>query len=52
MSDTDDDAALERLAKKIFELQNPGQSWPPSAEADTDERRRYLALAKSEAEKG
>lgn len=52
MSDTDDDAALERLAKKIFELQNPGKSWPPTAEADAEERRRYLTLAKSESDRG
>lgn len=52
MTASDDDAALERLAKKIFELQNPGKAWPPSPEADADERRRYLALAKGEAEKG
>ena len=48
MADTDDDAAIERLAKKIFEMQNPGKEWRPGPTAGTGEQERYRSLAKQE----
>lgn len=48
MADNDDDAAIERLARKIFELQNPGQEWRADRQADTAEQERCRALAKKE----
>jgi hypothetical protein len=48
MADNDDDAAIERLAKKIFEMQNPGKEWRPGASASAEDQKRYRALAKQE----
>lgn len=48
MADHDDNAAVERLAKKIFELQNPGKEWRPGPQASADEQERYRTLAKQE----
>jgi hypothetical protein len=48
MADTDDEAAVERVARRIFELQNPGKPWPGDAQAKTGEPERYRALAKKE----
>jgi hypothetical protein len=33
MADKDDEAAVERTARRIFELQNPGKPWPGDAGA-------------------
>lgn len=33
MADKDDAAAVERTARRIFELQNPGKPWPGDATA-------------------
>lgn len=46
MADTDDEAAVERVARRIFELQNPGKPWPGDAQAKAGEPERYRALAK------
>ena len=48
MANNDDDAAIERLARKIFEMQNPGKPWQPGPQASADEQERYRALAKQE----
>ncbi|MDP3547338.1 MAG: hypothetical protein Q8S29_14300, partial [Phreatobacter sp.] len=48
MADNDDEAAVERVARRIFELQNPGKPWPGEAQAKTSEQERYQALAKRE----
>jgi hypothetical protein len=48
MADTDDEAAVERVARRIFELQNPGKPWPGDAQAKAGEPERYRALAKKE----
>lgn len=48
MPDNDDDAALERAARRIFELQNPGKPWPPGPQANADEQERYRQLARKE----
>lgn len=48
MADTDDEAAVERVARRIFELQNPGKPWPGDARAKAGEPERYRALAKKE----
>ena len=48
MADNDDDAAVERVARRIFELQNPGKPWPGDAQAKSSEQQRYRDLAKKE----
>ncbi|MBL8570455.1 MAG: hypothetical protein JNK84_15400 [Phreatobacter sp.] len=48
MADNDDDAALERAARRIFELQNPGKPWPPGPLASAEEKERYRQLARKE----
>ncbi|MGU9980812.1 hypothetical protein ACJ4V0_12305 [Phreatobacter sp. HK31-P] len=48
MADNDDEAAVERVARRIFELQNPGKPWPGDGQAKTSEQERYRALAKRE----
>lgn len=48
MADNDNDAALERAARRIFELQNPGKPWPPGPLASAEEKERYRQLARKE----
>jgi streptomycin 6-kinase len=48
MADNDDDAAIERAARRIFELQNPGKPWPPGPLASAEDRERYRQLARKE----
>jgi hypothetical protein len=48
MADNDDDAALERAARRIFELQNPGKPWPPGPQAGAADKDRYRELARKE----
>jgi len=48
MADNDDEAAVERVARRIFELQNPGRPWPGDAQAGKADEERYRALARKE----
>jgi hypothetical protein len=48
MADNDDAAAVERTAKRIFALQNPGKPWPADATAKLDDKPRAGTLAKKD----
>jgi hypothetical protein len=48
MADNDDAAAVERTAKRIFALQNPGKPWPGDAAAKVDDKPRAGTLAKKD----
>lgn len=48
MPDNDDAAAVERTARRIFALQNPGKPWPADAAAKLDDKPRAGTLAKKD----
>ncbi|WP_181313769.1 hypothetical protein [Phreatobacter cathodiphilus] len=52
MADKDDAAAVERAARRIFELQNPGKPWPGDAGASRAGSDRSVAEKPAETKKG
>lgn len=52
MADKDDAAAVERTARRIFELQNPGKPWPGDAGASKAGTDRSVAEKPAGTKKG
>lgn len=52
MADKDDAAAVERAARRIFELQNPGMPWPGDAGASQAGTDRSVAEKPAGTKKG
>lgn len=48
MAGNEDEAAVERAARRIFELQNPGKPWPGDAQAKRSEQDRDREIARKD----